>query len=296
MHSWKKNLYLVWIAQILSLAGFGFMLPFLPFFLQEVGVTDPSELKRWVGLVSAVPALTLGLMAPVWGYLADRVGRKLMILRSMAAGCAVLIGISFVQSPEGILAMRIVQGLITGTITASAAMVAGGTPRAKLSYALGFLASSTFIGLAFGPLLGGITAEFLGYRTASRMGGALLAIGFFVVLLFVKEIRQEDDTGRKKTQNQVSRRNYLFPMALLLLSLVLIRFSRSLPFAFLPLFVQDTRGSIEGASIVTGLLTSLAGIAAAVSGITIARLGDRMNKLVLVSICLAAAALVSIPL
>ena len=179
-------------AQILSVAGFGFMLPFLPFFIQEIGISDPNELRRWVGISASIPALCMAGMAPVWGLLADRFGRKIMILRAMAAGSAILLCMSFVHSIHGILIVRVFQGLLTGTVTASATLVAVGTPKEKLSYALGFLASSTFIGFSLGPFLGGLIGEYFGYRKAFQIGAGILFVGFCVVLFSVREVRLED--------------------------------------------------------------------------------------------------------
>ena len=142
MEPWRRNLYVTWFTQILSLAGFGFMLPFTPFFIQEIGITDPDAVRRWTGITASVTAITLGAIAPVWGILADRFGRKLMILRSMGTGAAILFAMSFVKSIEGIVVLRLAQGLLTGTVTAAATLVAAGTPRDKLSSALGFLSSS----------------------------------------------------------------------------------------------------------------------------------------------------------
>lgn len=294
LDSWKKNLYIVWASQILSLAGFGFMLPFLPFFMQEVGVTDPDALRRWVGLCSSIPAVGMGIMAPIWGILADKYGRKLMILRSMAAGSMLLLSMSFMRSVEGIFALRTIQGLLTGTIAASATLVAAGTPRERLSFALGFLSSSTFIGYALGPFIGGITAEFFGYRTAFRIGSAMLLVGFVVVVLLVKDMRDDDQQSPKQAEGSALDRYK--PLALLLGMLFLLRFCRSLPYPFIPLHIQDMKGGVAGASAATGLLTSMVGLAAAVAGITIVRLGDRMNRLLLISLCLGATALVSLPL
>ena len=272
------------------------MLPFLPFFIQEVGVTDPVELSRWVGLCSSVPAIGMGLMAPVWGALADRFGRKLMMIRSMAAGSCLLFLMSMMGSVEGIFTLRIVQGLFTGTITASATLVASSTPRAKLGYALGFLSSSTFIGHSIGPFLGGLSAEFLGYRAAFRIGGAMLTLGLISVVLFVRDIRLNEPDKKEKPKGQNGNRSYLTLFGLLLGMMFLLRFCRSLPYPFLPLHIQQTLGTVEGASVLTGVLTSLIGVAAATSALLIVRLGDRMNKLRLISTCLAATALASVPL
>ena len=146
------------------------MLPFIPFYIQEVGVTDPVQVRLWVGLTSSGTAITLAIMAPIWGILGDKWGRKLMILRAMAAGALILFLMSLAKNVQTIFVLRLIQGLFAGTVTAAATLVAAGSPKEKLSYSLGFLASSTFIGFSLGPFFGGLAAEYLGYRRAFHMG------------------------------------------------------------------------------------------------------------------------------
>ena len=296
MDQWKKNLYASWAGQILSVAGFGFVLPFIPYFIQEVGVTDPAELRRWVGLTSSIAALTMGAMAPVWGILADKFGRKLMILRAMAFGTIIMLLMSRARSVEAIFVLRLVQGLFTGTITASATLVASGAPKERLSYSLGFLSSSTFIGFSMGPLLGGFAAEYFGYRTAFFAGGLVLACAFFIILIFTREVHIKRPVEKVKKEavriGSAVRRMIILMFALLFV----IRFSRSLPSAFLPLFVQESIGTIQGASVITGIISALLGIASAIAGLTLARLGDRYNKIALIGVFLTVGALLSLPI
>jgi MFS transporter, DHA1 family, multidrug resistance protein len=305
MELWRRNLYVTWFTQILSLAGFGFMLPFIPFFIQEIGVTDPDSVRRWVGIVTAVPSLLLGVMAPLWGYLADRFGRKLMILRSMAAGVVILFAMSFAGNIGTVLALRMAQGMLTGTVTAAATLVAAGTPRERLSYALGFLASSTFIGSSVGPFIGGITAEYAGYRTAFRIGAVVVAVAFLLVLFFTTELgadgagvvargsaRPAPAQRRRSKPTGAYRSGFLALLGLLFV----IRFSRAMPASFVPLHVQELRGTIEGASAITGIISAFVGGAAALAGLTLSRLGDRHDKLTVIARFLIASTVCAVPL
>ncbi len=121
MRSWKRNLFIIWLAQVLSLSGFGFMLPFLPYYIQTLGVENPVQLRVWVGLLTSGPALTMGLMAPVWGLLADCFGKKMMMVRSFSAGTLVVFLMGLAPNAETVLILRVLQGMLTGTVTAAAA-------------------------------------------------------------------------------------------------------------------------------------------------------------------------------
>ena len=219
-----------------------------------------------------------------------------MILRSMAAGAIVIGLMSLARNVQTILILRILQGLFCGTVTASAALVAAGTPRERLSYALGFLASSTFIGYSLGPFFGGLAGEYFGYRVAFLVGSAILAIGFIGVLFFIKEVKAPPvEKGEHRKVERMGRDvKVVFVMVLILLFLV--RFSRSLPYSFVPLYVQEVRGTIEGSSAVMGIISSLLGVAAALAGLTVARLGDRHDKIWLIAVLLAAGFALTVPL
>ncbi|HAK44536.1 MAG TPA: MFS transporter [Spirochaeta sp.] len=304
MDKWRKNLYTVWFTQFLSLMGFGFGMPFLPFFIQDLGVTDPAELKMWTGILSSAPALAMAIMAPVWGLLADRVGKKLMLTRAMIGGTIVMIGLGTAQSVYAVLVFRIMQGLLTGTVTSSAALVASGTPDKNLSYALGFVSSSTFIGWSFGPAVGGLIAEHFGYRLSFFIGAGIVCFGLILVLLFIEEptalmagrkplkdgpIKDDIHTPASKAGLKM-----ITPFVLVLFVLFFfIRLSRVLPAPFLPLLVQEMRGTITGSARITGILSGGIGLMAAISGLTLARLGDRMDRLHLLSVLIGAGVLTS---
>jgi len=297
---WRRNLYAAWLAQILSITGFGFVLPFVPFYIQELGVTDPDQLRLWTGILSSAPALSMAVMAPVWGLVADRWGKKLMLLRAMLFGSIILSLLSITRSVQAVLVLRICQGLFTGTITASAALIATGTPRERLGSALGLLSSSTFIGISIGPAVGGLVAELFGYRVSFLIGGGMLAIGFVFVLFLVRESGAAEDSQETTTgiKHEGGSRTVLVSTGMLgLFALVLVlRFVRSLPAPFLPLYVQEMRGQLAGSASTTGAISAARGLVTAVAAVTLTRYGDRHSKLVVVGVLLLISGVASLPL
>jgi len=287
MEQWKKNLYILWISQVISLTSFGFGLPFIPFFIQELGVTDPDQLKIYTGILTAAPAVTMAIMSPIWGILSDRFGQKLMIQRAMFAAVAIIGGMGLAGNVWHLIILRFLQGLFTGTITASSAFVAVNTPNHKLSYALGFLSSSTFVGYSLGPLLGGKVAEHFGYRASFYVGGLLMLVGFLVVTFFLKgdkkKVAQRTSVIRGK-----SSYSDIFAVGILMLLLMLFlqRIIRTVFNPFIPLFVQETTQTIVGAASTTGYINGLVGFVTAVSAVLISRLGDKYDKMLLIRIML----------
>lgn len=287
MERWRVNLYTLWISQVISLTSFGFGLPFIPFFIQELGVTDPEALKVYTGILSAAPAVTMAIMSPIWGMLSDRFGQKLMIQRAMLAAVLIIGGMGFATNVWQLIILRFLQGLFTGTITASSAFVAVNTPNHKLSYALGFLSSSTFVGYSLGPLLGGKVADQFGYRVSFYVGGLLMLVGFFIVSFFLKGEQKKE---RQKTSLFKGNGGYkeLFTMGILMLLIMLFlqRVIRTIFTPFIPLYIQEINQTIEGAASLTGSINGLIGFVTALSAVLISRLGDRYDKMRMIRIML----------
>lgn len=289
MENWKRNLYILWFTQILSIMSFGFGLPFMPFYIQEMGIVDPDQVKLFTGLLSLAPAVTMGIMAPVWGFLSDRYGRKLMIMRAMFAATLIIGGMGLATNAWQLVALRTCQGLFTGTVTAASTFVASETPSERMSYALGFMSSSTFVGYSIGPVIGGLLAESLGYRYSFMIGAAIMLLGFLMVLLLVRENRDTNGAGNVRREKGGTRKIFSPLVVLLLVVLMLQRVTRSVFAPYLPLFVQEMLNTHEGAALLTGYANGLVSFATAAAGLTISRLGDRVNRLNLVSMLLAIA-------
>ena len=187
MVNWKTNLVIIWISQLLSIAGFFFALPFGPYYIQELGVHDPVKIKFWVALFGAGPPLSLAIFSPIWGTLADRYGRRLMLLRANFGGMIILCLMGTVQSVEALIALRLVQGVFTGTVIAAQAMVAAYTPERRSGVALGSLSAAVYMGSMTGAFVGGMFAEYFGYRYAFFGSGTLLLVAGLLVLFGAKE-------------------------------------------------------------------------------------------------------------
>ncbi|RKX75975.1 MAG: MFS transporter [Spirochaetes bacterium] len=289
---WRRNLAAAWLTQILSLTGFTFAIAFMPFYLEELGITDPDRLKLWTGLNTALTAVAMGIMAPIWGRLGDIVGRKTMLIRAMGTGVLIVLGMSFVQSPEGLLVYRIAQGLFTGTITAASALVAAGTPEERMPSSLGFFSTSTFVGITIGPALGGLAAELWGYRTVFRIGSGILALGVVAVIVLIVEPpqhRHQSERYRETTMRTVKR--FITPIIIWsLVVLFFMRISRSTTGPFLPLYVREFRdNNMRGTVALSGAVNAGVGLASALGGWLLTRKADNGNpiKYALVYVLLA---------
>ena len=205
MELWRKNLYILWGTQFLAMVGMNLVVPFLPFFIRQIGVTDPTELARWSGLVFSGPFVLSFIATPIWGNLGDRYGRKIMVVRAIFGLALSQVLIGFSQNVVQLLIFRIVQGAISGFIASALALVSTNTPKDRIGYALGFMQSSTAGGMVLGPFVGGLLADLVGYREIFFVTAALCAVGGVVVMLKVQEIARGTVDGRKFTV----RENYM---------------------------------------------------------------------------------------
>lgn len=162
--SWRRNLAAIWLTELVAIAAFAVAVPFLPFFIQELGVQDEREIRLWAGLVFSTHAIAMGICGPIWGALSDRYGRKVMVERAMFGGAVVIAMIGWAQNIGQFMVLRALWGGLTGTITAATTLVASTTPRERVGHALGLLQMAIYIGSSTGPLLGGVVADAFCYR------------------------------------------------------------------------------------------------------------------------------------
>lgn len=279
--SWRQTLAIVWVAEFVAVVGFAVVIPFLPFYVQELGVSDPDEVKLWSGLVTSAQAITMAIFAPIWGGLADRYGRKLMLERAMFGGSILLTLMGFAQNPQQLVILRAIQGCLTGTVAAATTLVASTVPRKQSGFAMGLLQMGIFSGVSVGPLVGGLIADNLGYQAAFMLTGACLFVAGLGVMFFVQE-RFEPPAPQSS-----GRRGHFWD------GLVLVVRSRELLLVFgarlltrignrvinpiLPLFVATLVVGDKGLNTLTGTVTAASAVASAIGAAVLGQASDRLG-------------------
>jgi DHA1 family multidrug resistance protein-like MFS transporter len=293
---WQRNLTFLWTAQVLSMIGFNFALPFAPFYLQELGITGRSELRLWSGLFAAGAGIPLAIAAPIWGAVADRVGRKPMSLRASLGGALVLAGMALARTPGMLLFFRLLQGVFTGTITANLTLVVANTPEKRLGFAIGIMNSAVFAGNALGPLAGGYCADLFGYRVSFLISSLSLVLSFLITLIFVKEQfvrpapRGATLLPRRSLRQRVRGLHSAVAGFLPVVGLIaLVGFAMYSALPIYPLLVRELAVPGLGVATQTGILNAAAGAAVVLAGILIGRLADRGGLAGLGAACAASA-------
>jgi DHA1 family multidrug resistance protein-like MFS transporter len=191
MQSWKRNFALVWLNNFVTAVGMMAVLPLLPLYLPELGVTDPAAMRIWSGVLVAGAPLTAACMGPLWGALGDRVGRKPMMLRANLAVVIFVGAMSLVTSPVQLLVLRLVQGVFSGFMAPSMTIVSVMTPPEKQGGVTGMLHTAVIAGSMCGAVLGGSIADSMGFRTVFIVCSALSLIAAVLVALWVVEPPRE---------------------------------------------------------------------------------------------------------
>ena len=289
--SWQTSLYVTCVAQATAMLAFGFVLPFLPLYLKEIGVSPESAVVFWSGALVTSTGVSLAIFSPIWGALADRHGRKLMVLRSMLIGGLIIALMGLVQNVEQFLALRILQGVFTGTIAAATALVAGIVPRERLAWSMGLLQTSVYVGISAGPVLGGLIAQAVGIRGTFFVAGAMLAIAGIFVWQFVHEhFTPPSMTKRPGFLKSVGiglRSPILMP---LMVTLLLVQLSSAIVFPILPLFVERLSSATDPVKLYAGLAFGATAVFSALAALFYSRLVDRSGyRRILVLACFGAA-------
>jgi DHA1 family multidrug resistance protein-like MFS transporter len=265
-------------AQLLSIIGFAFVLPFLPFYIRELGVGEERLVPIWAGVMAGAGGLVMAFFSPLWGWLADRYGRKIMVERAMFGGAVITFAMGLVSNVWQLLFLRLLSGAATGTIAASVALVSTVVPRQRLGYALGIMQTAVFLGMTLGPWIGGLLADAVGYRYTFMIGGAILLLGGMLVLFGTRE---RFSRPSKETLAKGDRLFSLLAYAGFPAMLVLFfsfHFTVHFVAPILPLFIETMCDAARGGvASTTGLLFAISGGTAALSAAGIGYLSDRIG-------------------
>ena len=299
---WQITLYAVWAGQILALIGFSSRVPYLPFFLGDLGVTTVDGQALWSGAINAAGAAAMAITAPIWGLVADRIGRKPMLMRGLFGGALSVGLMAFVTAPWQLAALRILEGTLTGTVVAATALVATSAPRHRLGYALGMVQTAVFAGAAAGPLLGGIAYDRVGARATFGVAGMMLFLGGVLVTVFAREhfvpAPRVSPTAANRGQRFRESGAFLFSLAMLTMfaAIFVIRMTAMAMQPVIPLFVHELAPDNPDVATVAGFVLGVGGLTSALAAAFLGRLGDRTGHRRVLTVSLLAAGVMYLPM
>lgn len=289
--NWKRTLLILWFSDFLCAAGMSLILPFLPLYIEQLGVHQMASVERWTGWIFSGQFIVSVFFQPLWGSLADRYGRKVMLLRAGFGMGIVTAIMGLVTQPWQLLALRIINGVFSGFISMSISLLASVTPNEESGRALGTLQTGLIAGNLLGPLVGGIMAEKMGYHHIFFFTGACLCLAGFLILFFVHE--EHKPISQSKQKNKLN-----WVMVKPLVPVFIASFATNLGMMTIePLATVYAKTLYHGVHLefFAGLVVSITGVANLVGAPTLGKISDKIGQRKILAFALLMAAIAFIP-
>lgn len=275
--SWKENLRVAWFGSFLTGASISLVVPFMPIFVEQLGI-EGDQVAFYAGLAISVSAVSAALVSPIWGILADKYGRKPMMIRAGLAMTITMGGLAFVPNIYWLLFLRLLNGVFTGFVPNATALIASQVPKDKSGADLGTLSTGVVAGTLTGPFVGGFIAEIFGIRNVFLLVGSFLFLAAILTIFFIKEDFQP--VAKEKaipTKEVFSAFKYPRLLLNLFLTSFVIQFSAQSIGPILALYVRDL-GQTENLLFVSGLIVSSMGFSSMMSAGILGKLGDKVGN------------------
>lgn len=279
MESWKVNLISVWFGCFFTGLAISQILPFLPLYVSQLGVTSHEALSMWSGLTFSVTFLVSAIVSPMWGSLADRKGRKLMLLRaSLGMAIAILLQ-AFATNVWQLFILRAIMGLTSGYIPNAMALVASQVPRERSGWALSTLSTAQISGVIGGPLLGGFLADHVGLRAVFIITAILLVVSFLVTLFLIKEGGRPVVSKSERLSGKAVFASLPYPglMISLFVTTMVIQLCNGSVGPILALFIKSMEPDSNNIAFLAGMIAAVPGVSALISAPRLGKLGDRIG-------------------
>lgn len=271
------------------------LLPFLPLYVEQLGVKDHAAIVQWSGVAYGATFLSAALVAPLWGRLADRYGRKLMLIRASLGMAVAMALIGIAQDVWQLVGLRLLAGLLGGYASGSMVLVATQTPRERSGWALGTMSSAIMAGSLAGPLIGGILPPLIGIRWTFFGAGAVIFVAFLATTLLIREDKRPPvQKGAKPVGSWASVPDTRPLLAMLLTGLLLMFATMSIE-PIITVYVSQLVADPAHVTLMAGVVMSAAALGSMLSASHLGKLADRNGAWNVIIGCLAVSAVLLVP-
>lgn len=275
---WRKNLFVAWIGCFFTGSSISLVMPFIPVYVEQLG-TPKDQIELFSGLAISVTAFAAAIVAPIWGNLADRKGRKMMMIRA-AAGMTITMGsLAFVPNAYWLLVMRFFNGILSGYIPNATAMIASQAPKEKSGWALGTLSTGAVAGTLIGPSMGGALAQWFGMENVFLITGGVLLITTILTIFMVKEDFQPvEKKDMISTKEVFAKMDHFSVLVGLFVTTLILQLGITTISPILTLYIRELSGDTSNILFVSGLIVSVSGVSAVFSSPRLGKLGDKIGN------------------
>lgn len=293
MLKWKRTLWILWTSNFIAVAGVSLIIPFLPLYIEELGIHQLRDVNLWSGWIFAAQSVTAVIFQPLWGAMADKYGRKAMLLRAGFGMAIMTILMGFVNAPWQLLVLRLINGVFSGFISMSISLQASVTPDDHAGKALGTLQTGQMAGGLIGPLLGGVLAEAFGFRSVFVLTGLILLTASIVVMIYVDKgvpVRTKERINSRGT----SHWRMMTPLIPIFVATTVTQIGMM---SIQPILSIYTKLLYHGVHLefVAGLVVSITGVANLIGSPLLGRFGDRIGQRKILIFSLVMSGLTFIP-
>jgi MFS family permease len=274
---WRRNLVICVLGSFTTIVAMTLLLPFLPIYVEQLGVSDPAAIAQWSGVAYGATFLAAALVAPLWGRLADRYGRKPMLIRASLGMAVAMSLIGMAHNVWQLVGLRLFAGLAGGYASGSTILVATQTPKARSGWALGMLASGIMAGNLVGPLIGGSLPPLIGIRGTFWLAGGMIFLTFIATTTLLKEDKRPAQVRKAELQLRWSDIPDRRPVVAMLATGLLLMLANMSIEPIITIYVEQLVSDTAHVTLVAGLVMSAAALGSILSASRLGKLADRVG-------------------